>query len=137
MEIEQAVRTCLEEANASCVIEIDGRRAISFDSGIRPLLLWLQEDADCLRGAAAADKIVGRAAALLLAYGGAAYVYGAVMSEGARQVLAAHSIRFDFGKIVESIRNRLGTGMCPMEQRVLEIDEPKKAYETLLAVLQP
>lgn len=137
MEAEQAVRRYLEETNASCVIEKGGRRSVSFDSGIRPLLLWLEEDAACLRGAVAADKIVGRAAALLLAYGGAAYVYGAVMSEGARQVLTDHHIRFDSGRIVESIRNRQGTGICPMEQRVLGIDEPQKAYETLRTALQP
>ena len=67
MEAEQAVRRYLEETNASCVIEKGGRRSVSFDSGIRPLLLWLEEDAACLRGAVAADKIVGRAAALLAA----------------------------------------------------------------------
>lgn len=120
----------------ACAFVRDGRLYTSKASGIRPLLDWLAEDPHCFRGACVADKILGKAAALLLLQGGlgeaAGEVYGEVLSEAAAGVLDQHGIRYTCGEKVPCIRNRRGDGVCPMEQRVWDIDDPAAGYAALL-----
>ncbi len=78
-------------------------------------------------GYAAADKIVGRAAAFLFVKLKVASVYAAVLSEGGREVLLAHGIDCYYGELTESIVNRAGTGSCPMENAVRGIVNPDEA----------
>ena len=54
----------------TCAFVRGGRLYTSTASGIRPLLDWLAEDPCCFQGAFVADKILGKAAALLLLQGG-------------------------------------------------------------------
>ena len=113
----------------SCVVRrANGVILTSDEQGIRPPLLWIREDLGILRGAEVADKVIGKAAALLFAYGGVKSVWAAYMSEAARDFLRAAGIAFDYGELVPVILNREGTGMCPMEQKVIEIDDPARAF---------
>jgi hypothetical protein len=137
-------RDTLLQTGCSCVLVRDRETQASRLTGIRPLLCWLQEDATCFRDAALADKILGKAAALLLVYGGmdaAGQVYGQVLSDGAAQVLEHYRIPYAFETRVPHIINRTGTGMCPMEQRVRDLDPtdpqaPSQAYEILAAAVE-
>lgn len=78
-----------------------------------------------------ADKIVGKAAALLFVYLGVKCVYADVMSEGAELVFKEFGIEYSFGTKTKNIINRKGDGLCPMENAVINIGTPEKA---LLAV---
>ena len=49
----------------SCVIEKEGRTYTSDQFGIKPLMQFLRRDRRFFEGAAVADKVVGKAAALL------------------------------------------------------------------------
>lgn len=70
----------------------DGERLLtSCERGIKPLVQWL-DDGLCLAGFSVADKIVGRAAAMLYVRLGAARVWAQVMSRGGKTVLAEHGI---------------------------------------------
>lgn len=137
-------KTTLLETGCSCVLVRDGQAETSRLTGVQPLLCWLREDAACFRDAFAADKILGKAAALLLVYGGlspSGGVYGQVLSDGAAQVLEHHHIPYAFETRVPYIINRAGTGMCPMEQRVRDLDltdlqAPSQAYEILAAAVE-
>jgi len=114
----------------TCVIRTAGGELLTSDEhGIRPPLLWLREDPDILRGAEVADKVIGKAAALLFAYGGVRSVWAARMSEAARDFLQAAGIAFDFDELVPAILNREGTGLCPMEQRAMGVDDPAQAFQ--------
>ena len=42
-----------------------------------------------------------------------------------------NEIPFSYEKEVEYIINRTKTGMCPMEQTVLQIEDAEEAYEAL------
>ena len=103
---------------------------MTFDEPGVKTLLSLQDGS--LSGASVADKIVGKAAALLLVRGGAVEVYAEVVSEPALKVLEKHRILCIHGEVVENIQNRVRSGICPMESAVSEIDDPQKAYEVLL-----
>jgi len=113
----------------TCVARLaDGTLLTSEEHGIRPPLRWLREGSDLLRGADAADRVIGKAAALLFAYGGVRSLWAARMSEAARGFLRTTDIAFDYDELVPAILNRDATGLCPMEQRALGIDEPGEAF---------
>ena len=58
---------------------------------------------------AAADHLIGRAAALLLLAAGVKAVYGEVMSEDAHRLLSDAGVRTEYGTLVPEILNRAGT----------------------------
>lgn len=100
------------------------------ERGIRPLLELIGRGED-MRGAVAADKIVGKAAALLYAYMGIQELYAGVLSESGLAVLREYGIAVQFGTLAERIINRAGTGICPMEETVENIAEPAAAFAAL------
>ena len=113
----------------TCVVRrLGGELLTSDEHGILPPLRWLREGSDVLRGAQVADKVIGKAAALLFAYGSVRSVWAARMSEAARDFLQAAGIIIDYDELVPAILNRDGTGLCPMEQRVIGIDDPGEAF---------
>lgn len=95
--------------------------------GISPLMQYLENDD--FSGAYVADKRIGKASALLLAYGNVKEVYTPVISKPAIEVFKKQNITFFAVKIVDNILNRDLTDLCPMEKKVKNIDDPKKAYE--------
>ncbi len=111
---------------------------VSDGRGIAPVLALLEHDG--LRERAVADKIVGKAAALLFVYGGVEAVYAHTLSEGGRAVLEEYGIPYEYGTLTQKIINRAGTDICPMERTVLEISDPHEAYLALkakVALLSP
>lgn len=95
------------------------------------MLDWLSAGTD-LRGFCAADKIVGKAAALLFVLAGVCCVHGCVMSRAAKEVFDLHNIPCSYDVLTDHIINRQGDGICPMEQTVLQISDPKDALNALL-----
>ena len=85
-------------------------------------------------GAALADRVVGRAVALLADRWRLRAVYGERMSRSAREVLERAAITAVWGELVPAILNREGTGLCPIERRVLTIDDAEEALATLRAM---
>lgn len=86
---------------------------------------------DMLAGAFVADKIVGKAAAMVFTVGGVAQCYAENISEGALKWLTDHNIPTEYTNISEHIINRTGDGICPMELTVQDIDNEKEAIEAL------
>jgi len=113
--------TCVAKAASGEILTSDAR-------GILPPLNWLRKNPGLLRGAEAADKVVGKAAALLFAFGGVKYIWAECMSGAAIAYLESAGIPFEYAERVERIMNREGTGMCPMERRALAIDDPAEAF---------
>ena len=128
-------RLLLERDGHTCVL-CRGDKVYADDrAGIAPMMGFIGAGVD-LRGFSAADRIVGRAAALLFVLAGVREVYSAVMSKGGAEVLEAHGIAHSCTTLTERIINRTGTGICPMEQAVTGIDDPHAAYEAIAATLE-
>lgn len=97
--------------------------------------------ADCLGGLGdeqttlaegfVADRIVGKAAALLMVLQGAKNVYAETIDQPALAVFRTHGVNVLFRKLVPIIINRAGDGICPMENAVLAVDDPKEAFTVL------
>lgn len=98
---------------------------------IRPLIELLDEVGDEAKGAVVADKVLGRAAALVLATAHVKAVHGLVMSARAKEILEKANIKYSCDRLVEYISNRSGDGMCPIEQMSLAFDD---AGEFLMAI---
>lgn len=124
------LKAALEEGGYTCVAWAGGELLTSRERGVKPLLVWIREGKD-LRGCAAADRVVGKAAALLYAYMGVSALYAGVASESAAGVLQRFGIGAEIGQVVPRIRNRAGTGFCPMETAVQGTDDPAAARAIL------
>jgi len=99
----------------------------SSKKGVAPIMELIERNAN-LKGAAAADKIIGGAAAFLLVKCGVAYVYGDVMSEKAVSILNRYHIPYSYSRLVPFIKNRRGDGLCPMERLCMNVNTPDEAY---------
>ena len=90
--------------------------------GVADLYQLLTTDAPFLLGSSIADKVVGKGAAALMVIGGVAKVYADVISAPALALLKESGVEVSYAEVVESIRNRAGTDMCPVEKRCLPLE---------------
>ena len=89
-DLRQA-KTQLKENNYTCVLWKDGQTYTDTERGVKPLLKWVESEQD-FKGFSAADKIVGKASALLYVLLGVHTFFAEVMSEGGIYMLARHGI---------------------------------------------
>ncbi len=94
--------------------------------GVKPLLDLLDRNED-LSGFSAADKVVGKAAAFLYVLLNVREIYADVISSHALSVLEQHQIPVEYNTLTDKIKNRAGTGFCPMETAVLDEENPERA----------
>ena len=128
--LEQAKAALAGEITFAAVLS-DGTLITSEKKGIAPMMALLEEDEDILKDAHVADRVIGRAAALLMEKAGVAAAFGEVVSSHALKAFRKSGIPFTYRTEVEYIINRTKTGMCPMEQTVLDIEDAEEAYEAL------
>lgn len=136
-DLEKAV-ALLNEGGYTCVLCKGDTIYSSKDRGVKPLLGLLDDGID-VKGFSAADKVVGKAAALLYLLLGVETVYAGVISQAAKKPLEMNGVGVVFDTCVEAIRNRDNTGFCPMETSVWHCENPLEAVGLIkqkLAVLQ-
>ena len=128
-DLEHAKQLLLA-AGTTCVLCKGESVKVSDKRGVSPLVDWIRSGTD-LRGYSAADKIVGKAAALLFVLAGVKEVYAPVMSEGAVKTFGRYGVGCHCDQVASMIINRVGTGPCPMEQAVEQIAEPEAALHAI------
>ena len=131
--MEQAVASAvqlLRDGQAACVVLRDGEivRAET-GRGVAPMIRLYEDGA--LQGAYVVDKIVGKAAAMLMTLGGVSGCYTLTVSRAALDWFVGHGIPVEYGVCAEYIVNRTGDGMCPMEQTVKELSDASEALVAL------
>lgn len=127
----------MKPGDVSCLVIKNKRSFLSYEKGVLPLMRWLQQDENFFKDAIVIDKVIGKAAALLLVYGGGAKeVYAFLISEVAYTYLNKLGIAVYYLKKVPHIINRDQTGFCPMEQRTLEIEDAEVAYRNLQQIIK-
>ena len=99
--------------------------------GVADLYHLLTTDAPFLLGCSIADKVVGKGAAALMVIGGVAKVYADVISAPALALLKESGIAVSYAEVVEGIRNRAGTDMCPVEKRCLPLKNVDEMVEEI------
>lgn len=127
-------KSLLKDGEYTCVLCKHEEIHTSMKRGVLPLVEWLDSDID-FHEFSVADKVVGKAAAFLYSILGVKEVYAPVMSEAAIHTLAKYGINPTCDVPVKSIINRTGTGICPMEQAVKDIQEPEQAFMAIKKIL--
>ena len=124
------VKRLLREGDFTCVVVKGDNVFTSKERGVKPLISLLDADAE-LSGALAADKVVGKAAAMLYLLLNIKKLYASVISELALDTLTEAGIEVSYETLVPMIRNRTNTGFCPMEQATKDIDDPNEALNAI------
>jgi len=133
----EKAKQMIKDGKVSCVI-IKNDKIIRTASGqgVSPLLLIYENEPEILQDSFVVDKIIGKAAAILFVLGGVREAYGLVMSTAARTYLKARGYQADYGELIDNIANRTGDGICPLENSVLDIDDPETGYHLLKQTLK-
>ncbi len=121
-----------QAGGVSFVLVHDGRElARGTRDGIGELLAAVDRLGTQTRGASLADKIVGKAVAMVAAHAGLAAVYSPLASTAGQQVLAECQIVLQAGQLVPLILNKRNDGPCPMERLTLPLVQPEDAVAAL------
>ena len=100
--------------------------------GIIPLMEIIQKNENLLNNSVVADKVIGKAAALLMTGFKVRALYTDLMSQKAIEVLKQSSIIYQYQKCVDYVQNRAKNGQCPMEKLTKDIFDYRIAYQRIL-----
>ncbi len=122
----------VKEKGFALSIVKNGKRVFqSKTPGISALVSAIDQDRFHFRSASAADRILGRAAAMLFVYSGIVHIFASTASTDALSTIGKFRIPVESEKIVPAILNRSRSSSCPFEQLVQNIDDPEEAFRRL------
>ncbi len=132
MDTDQVkAKNLLKTGNYTCVFCKGDSVITETERGLAPLLKHIQSGTD-LKGYAAADKVVGKAPAMLYALLGIKSIYAQVMSAPGYHMLSSYCILAPYGELVDNILNEDRTDICPMEKLVKDTTLPEDALKLIL-----
>jgi hypothetical protein len=131
-DLDMAIETLRSHGSAMVLVKNNNIICESSAAGIAPYVQAIQSLGNSSRGAALADKIVGRASALLSVYARIQSAYAETISEGAIKIFTQHNVTCRYGKKVPLILNRQMTDQCPFEHLVSDILNPEDAFLQLV-----
>lgn len=105
---------------------------LSHDRGIAPIMTMLKRNQNYFHDCIVVDKIIGKAAAMLLTLSHVQYIHAQLISANAIRFLDQWGIAYSFDQSCDIIINRSGIGMCPMEETVAQLSDPQAAYCALI-----
>ena len=123
----------LEESGMNLLVFSGGKVVYSSDErGIMPLVDAIDViGGEGLGDLITADRIVGKAAALLNVYLGAREVHAMLISAGAKVLLLERGIPFEFREETDAIKMKDGVIFCPFERMVQDVSDPGEAYSMM------
>jgi hypothetical protein len=89
-----------------------------------------------LNGASVADRVAGKALALLCIYAGIREVYAEVLSKKAQALFEENNLACHWEKLVDNVLNLNKTGVCPFEKAADGISDPTDSYAMFKALLE-
>jgi hypothetical protein len=122
----------LNEQHLSLLVYNDSTLSTHTNRGVRDLLTLISTQPERLQGAIVADKIIGRAAAAIMATGGVVEVHTNIISTPARALLEAEGIKVVATEEVPQILNRNKSQMCPIDSQLEGIE----SIEECVTILQ-
>lgn len=125
------LQTMLNEYNYTLVAKIGERIYTSSQRGVAPILNPMKEDINFFKDADIVDKVIGKAAAMLLIKAQIHHLHTHVISQHAIDILDMYHMSYSYDQCVDYIINRQGDGMCPMEETVLSITDLDEAFDAL------
>lgn len=119
----------LEKNDLSLVIVKN--RKILFETKEKKILGFIdaiEKMDNVMKGSSMADKVVGKAVALLCVFKEVHAVYAKILSEKAKNLFEQWKINFEYKSLVKEILNNNKDKICPFELKAKNLNDPKKAY---------
>lgn len=82
-------------------------------------------------GASVADRVVGKAIALMCVYSKVKSIYAQTLSQKAKIFLEENKIHLEWDTLVKRVLNANKTKTCPFEKLVEKVNDPAVAYGKL------
>jgi len=102
--------------------------------GISGFLEAIENLGPKLEGASVADRVTGKAIALLCVYARVKAVYAITLSEKAKEFFEENAVYYESDGLVKNILGANKAGTCPFEELATEISDPNDAYRRLKAL---
>lgn len=122
----------LNEQGLSLLVFNHGELTTHANRGVQDLLQLISEQPERLQGAVVADKIIGKAAAAIMATGGVREVHTNIICAPAKKLFEQQGILIFATEEVPMILNRDRSSMCPIDTQIADIE----SIEECVAVLQ-
>ncbi|MBI5650987.1 MAG: DUF1893 domain-containing protein [Chloroflexi bacterium] len=130
-DLELAKQKLNSDALAFVIVKDGAILRTGTRDGIGELIETIDALGDATRGAVLADKIAGKAVAMVARIAGIRAVFSPLMSQAACDALAADQIAFEYDRRVPLILNKRNDGPCPMERLTQTLDDPRAAVDAL------
>jgi Domain of unknown function (DUF1893) len=131
----ETAKTLLLQQQLTLVIVKNGETIFETrDHRISGFLNAIERLGEKLDGAAVADKVAGKAVALLCVYAGIVAVYAEVVSKKAKDICTQNGVTIEWKELVDNILNDKKQDVCPFEKEATTITNPKEAYEKFKAL---
>ena len=116
MDNLKLARETLYIENQKIVIVNDNSIVYKNDSfGIKPLFIAFNTIKDKMKGASCADRVIGKAAALIYKQAQIKELYCDIITTIGKEILLNSGIHVTFIEEIEYVKNREKNGMCPVE----------------------
>ena len=115
--------------NNKVLFETDSHRISGFIHAIDTLGMQLN-------GASVADRVAGKALALLCIYAGVREVYAEVLSKKAQALFDEKGIACQWNQLVDNVLDLSKTNMCPFEKEAESINNPQDSYSMFKVLLE-
>jgi hypothetical protein len=89
-----------------------------------------------LNGASVADRVAGKALALLCVYAGIRQIYAEILSRKAQAVFEDNKIMFEWKEIIDNVLDMNKAGVCPFEKVAADISDPIESFAAFKALLE-
>lgn len=109
---------------------------ISEERGIIPMYNAVTENRKLTKDASVADKVIGKAAALLAVYGKIKYIFTELITFKAIKICKKYGITIEYDKAVSAIQNRDKTGDCPMEKLSDGVADPEEMVKIVSGFIE-
>lgn len=124
----------LSEEGCTFAAARDGKLISSEKRGVVPLIEMLDSGNDC-SGWTCADKVCGKAPAMIYVLLKVKEVFAGVMTYEAAEILTGAGIICSCGIQTDKIIRRDGKDICPMEKAVKDMETPEEAVSAVRAKL--
>ena len=94
----------------------------------------IEQFGDELEGASLADRVAGKAIALLCVYVRIKGVYAEILSTKAKTVFERNGIPHEWRELVGNVLDLNKSGVCPFEKAAEPIADPREAYRIFKAL---
>lgn len=87
-----------------------------------------------LEDSSVADRVVGKAVALLFVYSKISHAYAEFLSKEAKMVLEKNGVFCEWKTVIEKVLDSSRKDICPFEKAALDIINPEEAYRAFKAL---